>query len=312
MDANNLIIIGSGPAGLTAAIYAARGNLKPIVFAGYNWGGQLMTTTEIENFPGFPEAIPGPKLIQNMVSQAERFGATIHYKDIVSVDFSDSMLSVNDAENTYHAKAIIVATGARPRKLGVPGEDRYWSKGVSSCATCDGAFFKNKIVAVVGGGDSAMEEAIFLTNFATKVYLIHRRNEFRASKIMAERALANPKIETIMNTVVSEVVGENLVTGLRLQNLNTGVKSEMPVDDVLHVDGLFLGVGNIPETELFKDKLSVDELGYLLPTKDTMSNIPGVFIAGDVADHRYRQAITAAAEGCKAAIDAQRWLETEH
>lgn len=305
-----VIIIGSGPAGLTAAIYAARGNLKPLVVAGYSFGGQLMNTTEVENFPGFAEGIQGPALIQNMLKQAERFGAEMLYEDAVSIDFDAKPFKVKTSEHEFTAKSIIVATGARPRKLNIAGEEKFWAKGVSSCATCDGAFFKNKIVAVVGGGDSAMEEALFLTNYATKVYLIHRRGELRASKIMQDRVSSHPQIKMMLNTVVSEVVGDMAVTGLKLHNVETNERTEIKTDEVLPVDGLFLGIGYDPETAIVKDRLSVDELGYLVPKTYSMSNIPGVFVAGDVEDRRYRQAVTAAASGCMAAIDVQRWLES--
>jgi thioredoxin reductase (NADPH) len=305
-EIHNVVIIGSGPAGLTAAIYAARGNLKPVVVGGYMWGGQLMTTTEVENFPGFAEGIKGPDLMDNMTRQAERFGAKLVYQDVLSVDFTKTPYVVDTGSEQFLAKTVIVATGAKSRMLGVSGEQQFWSKGVSTCATCDGAFFRNKTVAVVGGGDSAMEEATYLTNFADKVYLIHRRADFRASKIMIERAQANPKIEMKLNTTVTAVEGTDVLTNLKLQDTVSGAVSD------LAADGLFLAIGHIPATEVVKGKLTIDELGYLVAEEHSMSNIPGVFIAGDVHDHRYRQAITAAGEGCKAAIDAQRWLELEH
>lgn len=299
-----VVIIGSGPAGLTAAIYAARANLKPLVLAGYSWGGQLMTTSDIENFPGFPEAIAGPELMKKMLEQAERFGAEVEYKDVTELDISQKPYVIKTGDSEYKTHAVIVATGARPRKLGIPGEDKLWGKGVSSCATCDGAFFKDRVVAVIGGGDSAMEEANFLTRFASKVYLIHRREEFRASNIMVDRTKNNEKVEMILNTNVEEVVGDGMVEKLILSDSNSGEKSE------LEVDGMFLAIGHIPEVDVFKDKLSFDDLGYLEAKDHSMSNIEGIFIAGDVHDHRYRQAITAAGEGCKAAMDAEKWLES--
>ncbi len=336
-----LIIIGSGPAGLTAGIYSARANLTPTIFAGQKWGGQLMNTTEVENYPGFPEGILGPSLINSMVKQAKRFGANIIYQDVLRVELSpegpQKVYAGNKAQpKEYLAKAVIVASGARPRMLDIPGEAEYWGKGISSCATCDGAFYRDKVVAVVGGGDSAMEEATFLTRFASKVYLIHRRDELRASKIMQERARTNSKIEFILSTEIRAVLGHETAEGHSLDdennqsNLNLPLRAQgkvggLKIENVstkevktLAVDGLFLGIGYIPETELFARFIDVDANGYAIPTVravagteieyHTMSKIPGVFIAGDVEDHRYRQAITAAADGCKAALDAEKWL----
>ena len=304
-EIREVVIIGSGPAGLTAAIYAARANLKPLVIAGFSWGGQLMTTTDVENFPGFPEGIQGPDLMQNLLKQAERFGAEIVYRDVVELSVGERPFSLSDGKNEYLAKAIVVATGARPRKLGIPGEDELWAKGVSSCATCDGAFYKEKVVTVVGGGDSAMEEALFLTKFASKVNLIHRREEFRASKIMVDRVEANEKINIVLNTTVESIEGEEVVEKVKVKDVESGEISEIPTD------GFFLAIGHIPQVELVKDKITINELGYLEADQHTMSIIPGVFIAGDVHDHRYRQAVTAAAEGTKAAIDVERWLQEQ-
>jgi len=309
MEKQNVIIIGSGPAGLTAAIYTARANLKPLLFAGSVYGGQLMTTTEVENFPGFPEGVTGPVLMQQMIQQAERFGTQFKYENISRTDFSDpTNLRVWSGDQEYAARAIIVATGSTPRKLGLPSEDTLWGHGVSSCATCDGAFYKGKDVAVIGGGDSAMEEAAFLTHFANKVHVIHRRDQLRASKIMADRAMANPKIEFIWNTGIEEVLGSEKVTGLRLKNLVSGDITELPLD------GMFLAIGHLPTTDFLKDtagqsQVALDAQGFVLATDHTRTNIAGVFVAGDVHDHHYQQAITAAGMGCMAAMDAEKWLE---
>jgi thioredoxin reductase (NADPH) len=303
----DLLIIGSGPAGLTAAIYGARADLKPLVLAGAAYGGQLMLTTEVENFPGFPAGIMGPQLMTNILEQAKRFGAEVVFKDATRVELDtenreNPVHKVWAGDQEYRARAIIIATGAKPRKLAVPGETEFWGKGVSSCATCDGAFYRGKVVAVVGGGDSAMEEANFLTRFAEKVYVIHRRNEFRASKIMQQRAENNPKVTFVVSTVITEITGELTVNGLKLQNTETQEESE------LAVDGLFLAIGYIPETEMFSKYIDVNSQGYAVPVKRTMSKVEGVFIAGDVEDDHYRQAVTAAADGCKAALDAEKWL----
>ena len=297
----DIIIIGSGPAGDTAAIYASRANLKVLVFEGWQPGGQLTTTTEIENFPGFSKGIQGGQLMMEMKEQAKRFGSEYITKDVTKVDFSTSPKKVYAGDEEYEAKAVIIATGAKPRMLGIPSEQEFWSKGVSACATCDGFFFKDKVVAVIGGGDSAIEEANFLTKFATKVYIIHRREEFRASKIMVDRMHANEKIEVVTNKTVDEVLGGEKVTGLRLKDTQTEELSE------IELDGMFLGIGHIPVTQLFED-VEKDDAGYIAHKENTMTNIDGVFAAGDVVDHRYRQAITAAGMGCQAAIDVQRWL----
>jgi len=298
-----LLIIGSGPAGLTAAIYAARANLEPIVLAGSTPGGQLMITSDVENYPGFPDGIQGPELMATFRAQAERFGSRIIDVDIDRIDFSSRPFRVWARGIEYRGDAVIVATGASALWLGLDSETRLRGRGVSACATCDGFFFRDKEIAVVGGGDTAIEEATFLTRFATKVHLLHRRETFRASKIMVDRAFANPKIEVHLNTAVDEVLGESHVEGLQLRRTDTGER------DALALDGLFVAIGYKPNTDLFRDVLDVDEMGYLTVRDETGSKIDGVFIAGDVHDHRYRQAITAAGEGCKAAIDAERWLE---
>lgn len=305
MAVENVIIIGSGPAGLTSAIYTARANLNPLMIEGEEAGGQLMITTEVENFPGFEHGITGPELIAIMRKQASRFGTRFLTKNVTKVDFSSRPFKVWVRDQLYEAKSIIVSTGASAKYLGIPSEKQYLSKGVSACATCDGAFFRNVPVAVVGGGDTAMEEANFLTRFASQVYIIHRKDSFRASKIMADRALKNPKIKAIWDSEVVEVKGDGKkVTSLVLNNVKTQAKSD------LAVEGLFIAIGHKPNTDLFKGVLDMNETGYLI-TKDGSSytNISGVFAAGDVQDHVYRQAITAAGTGCMAAIDAERWLE---
>jgi thioredoxin reductase (NADPH) len=299
-----VIIIGSGPAGYTAAIYTSRALLEPLVFEGEEAGGQLMITTEVENFPGFPNGVTGPELMDDLRKQAERFGTRFVRRNVTKVDFSSKPFKVWDADKLHLAHTVIISTGASARYLGLPSEKAYYNKGVSACATCDGAFFRNQDVAVVGGGDTAMEEANFLTRFAKKVYLIHRRDSFRASKIMVDKALKNPKIEVIWNSTVEEIVGEQFVTGAKLKNVNSGATSLLPVQ------GLFLAIGHKPNTELFQGMLELDETGYIKTQgSSSYTSIPGVFAAGDVQDHVYRQAITAAGSGCKAAIDAERWLE---
>jgi len=300
----NIVIIGGGPAGYTAAIYSARAILEPLVLAGYSSGGQLMTTTEVENYPGFPQGILGPDLMDNMKVQAERFGAKIIYKDATKVDFSKKPFEITYEDEMAKAKAVIIATGAGPKKLGIESEKRLWGRGVSSCATCDGAFYKGKEVAVVGGGDSAMEEAIFLTRFANKVTLIHRREQFRASKIMIERAKKNPKIAFALNKTVAEIQGDGKVTGLALQDVKTGKSSN------LKADGFFLAIGHIPTSDIFKGQIDRDAEGYILANAKTETNVPGVFACGDVVDHRFRQAVTAAGMGCMAAISAEKYLES--
>jgi thioredoxin reductase (NADPH) len=302
---SKVIIVGSGPAGLTAAIYAARANLEPIVLAGSTPGGQLMITSDVENYPGFPLGIQGPELMAAFREQAERFGTQILDVDIERVDFSSRPFRIWARGIEYRAEAVIVATGASALWLGLESETRLRGRGVSACATCDGFFFRDKEIAVVGGGDTALEEATFLTRFASKVHLLHRRDAFRASKIMVDRAKDHPKIQIHTNTAVDEVLGSAKVSGLRLRDTETGATSEVPMD------GLFIAIGYKPNTDVFRDWLEVDDKGYLVVHDETGSQIEGVFIAGDVHDHRYRQAVTAAADGCKAAIDAERWLESQ-
>ena len=302
---SKLVIVGSGPAGLTAAIYAARANLEPIVIAGSAPGGQLMLTSDVENYPGFPEGVQGPELMAKFRAQAERFGARLIDVDIDRVDFSSRPFRIWARGTEYRGQAVIVATGASALWLGLDSETRLRGRGVSACATCDGFFFKDREIAVVGGGDTAFEEATYLTRFATKVHLLHRRDTFRASKIMVDRALAHPKIEIHPNVAVEEVVGAEKVRGVKLKDTQTGELSD------LDVEGLFIAIGYEPNTAAFRDWLEVDEKGYLVVRDETHSKIDGVFIAGDVHDHRYRQAVTAAADGCKAAIDAERWLEAQ-
>ncbi|MFM2105987.1 MAG: hypothetical protein RL338_1019 [Chloroflexota bacterium] len=303
--AASIVIVGSGPAGLTAAIYAARANLEPVVLAGTAPGGQLMLTSDVENYPGFPDGILGPELMGRFREQAERFGTRVVDVDVDRVDLSARPFRLWARGVEYRADAVIVATGASALWLGLESETRLRGKGVSACATCDGFFFKGKEIAVVGGGDSALEEATYLTRFATKVHLLHRRDAFRASKIMIARVLENPAIEVHYDVTVEEVLGDEQVTGLRLRNGRTGAEETLPVQ------GLFIAIGHRPNTDAFVGWLPVDGKGYLTVDEHTMSTVPGVFIAGDVHDHRYRQAVTAAGEGARAAIDAERWLEAE-
>jgi thioredoxin reductase (NADPH) len=303
-EVRDVIIIGSGPAGYTAALYAARGRLNPLLFEGsVTSGGALMNTTEVENFPGFPDGVLGPELMDNIRKQAERFGAELVPDDVTEVDLTATPKVVKVGEDTYLARTVIIATGSRYRELDAPGEKRLSGHGVSWCATCDGFFFRESDIAVIGGGDSALEEATFLTRFAKSVTIVHRRGSLRASKIMQDRAIANPKIKFAWDSVVEEVLGEDRVTGLRLRNVKTGE------DSVLPVTGMFVAIGHDPRSELFTGQLPVDDEGYLLvehPTSRTA--IDGVFAAGDVVDHIYRQAVTAAGTGCAAALDAERWL----
>ena len=300
----DVIIIGSGPAGYTAAIYAARANLSVLMLQGYLVGGQLMLTSDVENYPGFEEGVLGPSMMEKFEAQARRFGTELIPEDVISIDFSNSPFKVTTDSGEYQARAVIISTGASAKWLGLPSEQRLQGRGVSACATCDGFFFKNKDVAVIGGGDTAMEEATFLTRYANHVTVIHRRDTLRASKIMQDRAFKNPKISFIWNTEITEVLGENEVTGLRLHNVKTDEES------ILLIQGFFLAIGHQPNTDLFKGILDMDNIGYIVPVEHTMTNIPGIFAAGDVTDHRYRQAVTAAGDGCRAAIDAERWLES--
>jgi thioredoxin reductase (NADPH) len=298
-----VIIIGSGPAGLTAAVYAARANLRPLVLAGGLYGGQLMLTTDVENYPGFPEGIMGPDLMIRFREQAERFGARIENVDVTAVDFAKRPLVVRTYDAQFEAESVVVATGASAVWLDIPGEERLRGRGVSSCATCDGAFFREKRIVVVGGGDSALEEALFLTRFGRRVTLIHRRDRLRASKIMSNRARSHEKIDFIWNTVVEDVLGEDRVTGLRLRNVVDGSTYEF------EADALFVAIGHTPNTEVFAGQLDLDELGYIASPDGSLTNVEGVFVAGDVNDHRYRQAVTAAGAGCRAAMDAEKYLE---
>lgn len=300
----DVAIIGSGPAGYTAALYASRANMSTVVFQGFESGGQLMQTTDVENYPGYRDGVMGPDMMEDFEAQAARFGAEMRPDEIERVDFSERPFKLwpEDEEEPALARAVIIATGARARWLGLESEQKLMGHGVSGCATCDGFFFKDRKVAVVGGGDTAMEEALFLTNHASEVVIIHRRDEFRASKIMLERAKKNEKISFITDTVVTEVLGEDSVEGLKLKNVKSGEESE------LAVDGFFVAIGHDPATKLFEGQIEMDEGGYILQKEHTMTSVAGVFAAGDVSDRRYRQAVTAAGDGCRAAIDAERWL----
>ncbi len=303
---HDVIIIGSGCAGLTAAIYAGRANLKPLVLDGQEPGGQLSLTTHVENYPGFPDGIMGPELIENMRKQAQKFGAEFRTGAVSEVDVSRRPFKISASKDTYETKALIVAAGASARLLGLKGEKELIGHGVSTCATCDGYFFRGKPIAVVGGGDSAMEEANFLSRYASKVHLIHRRNEFRASKIMIDRARANEKVEFVTPFVIEEILApQGFVEGVRLRHLETKETREIPLD------GVFVTIGHDPNTTIFKGKLEMDANGYLLAKHGSLTAVPGVFVAGDVQDHRYRQAVTAAGSGCMAAMDAEKFLE-EH
>ncbi len=303
-DVRNVIIIGGGPAGYTAALYSARANLNPLVIEGFNWGGQLMITSDVENYPGYADGVMGPQMMQDFRRQAERFGAEFITDDVTRVDFSERPFRVFIGSDEYLADSVIVTTGASARQLGLESEQRLQGRGVSYCATCDASFFRDKVVTVVGGGDSALEEATFISRFASKVYLVHRREEFRASPIMVDRGRADEKIEFVLNKTVDEVLGDEKVTGVRLRDTVTGETSE------LDTDGFFVAIGHDPNTALFLDQLDHEaDSGYLVTKgKTTETNIAGVFAAGDVQDHTYRQAVTAAGSGCAAALDAERFL----
>lgn len=301
---HDVVIVGSGPAGYTAAVYTARAGLAPIVLAGQlAAGGALMNTTEVENFPGFPEGIQGPELMDNMREQAEKFGADVRYEDVVAVNLEADVKAVATEDEVFYARTVILATGSEYRHMNVPGEDKFSGRGVSYCATCDGFFFKDRRLAVIGGGDSAMEEATFLTNFASEVVVVHRRDALRASRVMAERALNNPKISFEWNATVSEVLGDEAVTGLRLASTVDGSEREIAVD------GVFVAIGHLPRTGFLRDQVALDEAGYIcVEEPSTRTSVAGVFACGDAVDHTYRQAITAAGSGCRAALDAERWL----
>jgi thioredoxin reductase (NADPH) len=299
----DVIIIGSGPAGLTAAIYTSRAGLKTIVAAGATWGGQLMLTAEVENFPGFKDGILGPELMDNMTKQAERFNAEIIFEDAAEVDFSAKPFKVKAGDTVYEGQSVIIATGASPKWLGLESEQRLRGRGVSVCATCDAAFFRDKIAMVVGGGDTALQEALELVRFVSQVKIVHRRNQLRASNILQERATKNPKIEFIWNSTVQEVLGENRVEGVRLKRTDTGEET------TLKCDAVFVAVGHEPNTKVFRGQVELDEKGYVVAKDETRTSVEGVFVAGDVHDYHYKQAITAAGAGCKAALDAQRYLE---
>jgi len=303
----NVVIIGSGPAGLTAAIYASRANLSPLLIEGLQAGGQLTTTTEVENYPGFSHAIMGPELMKEMQAQAERFGTTFLQGDVTSVDLKRAPFRiVIEGEQPVEARTLIIATGASAQYLGLPNERRLLGHGVSACATCDGYFFRGKELVVVGGGDSAMEESNFLTKFATRVHVVHRRDKLRASKIMQDRAMKNEKIAFVWNSAVEDILGDGVVTGVRLKNTVTGKTSELPCA------GVFVAIGHKPNTDLFKGQIEMDGKGYLRTHDGTATSVPGVFAAGDVQDAKYRQAVTAAGSGCMAAMDTERYLESQH
>ena len=302
-----VIIIGSGPAGFTAAIYSSRANLSPLLFEGDQPGGQLMTTTDVENYPGFADGVMGPEMMQVFRKQAERFGTKIISQLVDKVDFSKRPFKVWSNGKEYQAQTVIISTGATAKLLNIESEKKFWGKGVSACATCDGAFFKNVEVAIVGGGDTAMEEALFLTRYATKVHVIHRRDSFRASKIMADRVMNHEKINVIWNSEIEEVYGDRIVRGVKIKSTKDGSISD------LKVEGLFIAIGHKPNTDIFKGQLEMNEVGYLITKPDsTYTNVDGVFACGDVQDPVYRQAVTAAGTGCMSAIDAERWLEKNH
>ena len=301
---HDVIILGSGPAGLTAAIYTTRASLKTLVVAGEKWGGQLMLTTDVENYPGFPEGIQGPDLMQKMRKQAERFGAEFVEANFRQGDFSKSPFTIEAGDKSYQGKSVIIATGADTKWLGVPGEEEKIGRGVSSCAPCDAPFFKGKKVIVAGGGDTAMEEAIVLTKFSDEVMIVHRRDEFRASQIMIDKAKANPKIKFVLNSQITEILGDQKVTGVKIRNLKTNEEKEMLID------GVFVAIGHIPNSSVFKN-IEIDEKGFIKVADHTRTNVEGVFVAGDVHDRQYMQAVTAAGFGCAAALEAERWIESK-
>jgi thioredoxin reductase (NADPH) len=305
-DVREIIVIGGGPAAYTAALYSARANLNPLVIEGFAWGGQLMITSDVENYPGYPDGVLGPEMMQDLRRQAERFGTEFLTDDVTKVDFSERPFRVWVGEDEYRAESVVVATGANARQLGLDSEKKLQGRGVSYCAVCDAAFFKERDIVVVGGGDSAMEEATFLAKFASKVTVIHRRDSFRASPIMVDRARSNEKIEFVLDSVVEEVVGEDTVTGVRVRNIKTDELTEIPAD------GFFVAIGHDPNTALFRGQIDMDEAGYIeTKGKGTETNVVGVFAAGDVQDHVYRQAVTAAGSGCMAALDAERFLTAQ-
>jgi thioredoxin reductase (NADPH) len=303
MHARKIIVIGSGPAGLTAAVYAARANLAPLVFAGGEYGGQLMLTSDVENYPGFPEGILGPEMMEKFRAQAERFGSVIRNEDVTRVDFSSHPLRVWVDNEEHQASVVIVATGASAQWLGLPNETRLRGRGVSSCATCDGAFFRDKDIVVVGGGDTALEDGLFLTRFGKSVTVVHRRDTLRASKIMQQRAFAHPKMSFIWNTVVDDINGDGRVEGVQLRNVVTGERTTK------RCDAVFVAIGHVPNTQIFAGQLELDHKGYVISEDGVHTNVPGVFVAGDVQDTRYRQAVTAAGMGCRAAMEAEKYLE---
>ena len=302
MTVENLIIIGSGPAGLTAALYTARANLSPLVFTGNEIGGQVSISAEVENYPGFPEGLTGPEMVERFQKQAERFGARVEYAEVTEVDFDVHPFRVKSYDSEHEAKAIVIATGASARKLGVPGEAEFTGRGVSYCATCDGFFFRDKDIAVVGGGDSALEEGVFLTKFARRVRIIHRRDQLRAGQTLQDRAKRNEKIEFVWNTVVTEINGDGTVESVQLEDVNTGQVSTM------ETDGVFVYIGHYPNSQLFKGKLEMDDHGYVITDRRTRSSVPGVFAAGEIADPIFRQIVTSAGEGCKAALEVEKYL----
>jgi thioredoxin reductase (NADPH) len=305
-ETRDVVVLGSGPAGFTAALYAARANLRPLVLKGLESGGQLMLTTDVENYPGFPDGIMGPELMEAMEKQAARFDAEIVAQSATRVDLSERPFGIWAGDHEWRARTLIISTGASAKWLGVPGEERLRGRGVSACATCDGFFFRDRELVVVGGGDTAMEEASFLTKFASKVTIVHRRDEFRASKIMQDRALANPKIDVVWNTVVDEITGNGAVNGVKLRNVNDGTVNDFATD------GVFMAIGHTPNTSLFEGQLELTDGGYIVVQEPTTAtSVPGVFAAGDVTDRHYRQAVTAAGQGCKAAMDAERLLQME-